>query len=52
VRLLRRAGVPVADIGDFLADPTNEALDGWERSLVAEVQARRQALAQFVVDWA
>lgn len=43
VTLLRRAGVAVADIGQFLADPSSEALDGWERSLAAEVHARRQA---------
>ena len=46
VALLRRAGVPVADIGPFLAHPSSEALDGWERSLAAEVHARRQALAE------
>lgn len=46
VLLLRRAGVPVADIGQFLAQPSGEALDGWERSLTAEVQARRQAVAE------
>ena len=46
VALLRRAGIPVADIGRFLADPSGEAVDGWERSLVAEVHARRQALAE------
>lgn len=46
VALLRRAGVPVADIGKFLADPSGEALDGWDRSLAAEVHARRQALAE------
>lgn len=46
VALLRRAGVPVAGIGHFLAQPSSEALDGWERSLAAEVQTRRQALAE------
>ena len=46
VALLRRAGVAVADIGHFLAHPSSAALDGWERSLVAEVHARRQALAE------
>jgi len=46
VALLRRAGVPVADIGEFLAHPSGAALDGWERSLAAEVYGRRQALAE------
>ena len=46
VALLRRVGIPVADIGRFLANPSGEAVDGWERSLVAEVHARRQALAE------
>lgn len=46
VSLLRRAGIPVADIGEFLADPSGDALDGWERSLAAEVHGRRQALAE------
>lgn len=45
VALLRRAGVAVADIGPFLAEPSTEALDGWERSLVTEVHLRRQALS-------
>ncbi len=46
VALLRRAGVPVADIARFLTAPSGEALDGWERSLRAEVHARRDALAE------
>lgn len=46
VALLRRAGIPVTDIGRFLADPSGDAVDGWERSLAAEVHARRQALAE------
>lgn len=45
VVLLRRAGMPLADIERFLADPSPEMLAGWERALVAEVQARREALA-------
>ncbi|MGH9277526.1 MAG: GNAT family N-acetyltransferase [Acidimicrobiales bacterium] len=45
VALLRRAGVPVADIGRFLTDPSGDALDGWERSMVAEMHGRREALA-------
>ena len=46
VVLLRRAGIALADIAEFLARPTGERLDGWERSLRAEVQARRDALAE------
>lgn len=46
VVLLRRAGVPVADIASFLAEPATAALDGWERLLVAEAHVRRQALAE------
>ncbi len=46
VALLRRAGVPVADIAEFLTNPSGKQLDGWERSLRAEVQARRDALAE------
>ena len=30
VRLLRRAGVGLADIGQFLAEPSADAMDGWE----------------------
>lgn len=45
VALLRQAGVPVADIGRFLAAPTAEALDGWEWSLTAEIHSRQEALA-------
>lgn len=44
VSLLRRAGVPVADIASFLKAPSTGALDGWEQSLRAEVHARRDAL--------
>jgi len=46
VRLLRRAGVSLADIGRFLAAPSADALDGWERSLTSEIARRRQALAE------
>lgn len=45
VALLRRAGIPLADIAEFLAQPAGELLEGWERSLRAEVHARREALA-------
>lgn len=46
VRRLRRAGVGLADIGHFLAEPSAEAVDGWERSLTAETLSRREALAE------
>lgn len=46
VVLLRRAGISVADIAEFLARPCDERLDGWERSLRAEVHARGDALAE------
>ena len=45
VRLLRRAGVGLADIGQFLAEPT-AGVDGWERSLTAETLSRHEALAE------
>ncbi len=46
VRRLRRAGVGLADIGEFLAEPSVDAVDGWERSLTAETLIRRAALAE------
>jgi len=46
VRRLRRAGVGLADIGHFLAEPSADAVDGWERSLTAETLSRREALAE------
>lgn len=46
VRLLRRAGVSLPDISRFLSAPSAEAVDGWERSLTAEILSRREALAQ------
>lgn len=49
VALLRRAGVPVADIAEFLTNPSGEGLEGWGRSLRAEVLARRDALAELRV---
>jgi DNA-binding transcriptional MerR regulator/predicted GNAT family acetyltransferase len=45
VRLLRRAGIGLADIAGFLAEPSADTLDGWERSLHAETLGRREALA-------
>ena len=46
VRLLRRAGVALADIGRFLAEPSADAVDGWERLLTAETLSRHESLAE------
>lgn len=46
MRRLRRAGVGLADISQFLAEPSAEAVDGWERPLTAETLSRREALAE------
>lgn len=46
VLLLRRAGVPVADIAEFLGQPRPDSLDAWELSLRAEADTRRDALAE------
>jgi DNA-binding transcriptional MerR regulator/predicted GNAT family acetyltransferase len=46
VRLLRRAGVSLAGICQFLGGPSADAVDGWERSLYAETLGRREALAE------
>ncbi|HUA31887.1 MAG TPA: MerR family transcriptional regulator [Streptosporangiaceae bacterium] len=45
IALLRRAGTPLRDIARFLARPTAELLDQWERDLDAEATTRRLALA-------
>lgn len=46
VRLLRRAGVSLADIAGFVVAPSADAVDGWEASLTAEALSRRQALGE------
>lgn len=46
VALLRRAGIAVADIAAFVADPSPQTLDLWDRGLAVEVQARRSCIAQ------
>ena len=46
VRLLRSAGMSLADIGRFLSAPSADAVDGWERALTAETFSRRQALGE------
>lgn len=45
VRLLRQAGVSLAEIGRFLDAPSLEVVDGWERALTAATLSRREALA-------
>ncbi len=50
VVLLRRAGIPVGDISRFLAEPPGEAIEGWQRSLVAEVLARGRPRRRSGVD--
>ncbi len=42
---LRRAGIALREIGDFLQDPDESRLQAWERGLDREVTDRRQALA-------
>jgi PPM family protein phosphatase len=44
IALLRRAGTPLRDIAGFLAHPTAELLDQWERDLEADTGDRRRAL--------
>ena len=38
VRRLRRAGVGLADISQFLAEPSADAVDGWEHSLTGDFE--------------
>jgi GNAT superfamily N-acetyltransferase len=38
--------VGLADISQFLAEPSAEAVHGWERSLTAEILSRHDALAE------
>lgn len=44
IRLLRRAGMPLAEIRAFLADPTASRLDEYEQTLLGEVADRRLVL--------
>jgi PPM family protein phosphatase len=41
---LRAAGVPVADIGELLRDPSVERLDAWAKRVEADAQQRQQAI--------
>jgi serine/threonine protein phosphatase PrpC len=43
---LRRAGIAVTDIADFLARPDQSRLECWDREIVQASAARRQALAE------
>ena len=45
IGLLRRAGVPLAEIGVFMRDPTPDRLNQWEGQLDDDTAARRDALA-------
>jgi serine/threonine protein phosphatase PrpC len=45
VALLRRAGIAVEEIAQFLADPDLAQLDRWDSEIVDTATARRQALA-------
>jgi DNA-binding transcriptional MerR regulator len=44
IALLRRAGMPLAQIRTFVRSPSLEALDAYERALAEEVTERRGAL--------
>ena len=45
IGLLRRAGVPLAEIGNFMRDPTPDRLDQWQSQLDDDTATRRDALA-------
>jgi DNA-binding transcriptional MerR regulator len=44
IRLLRRAGMPLAEIRAFLADPSPARLDEYEQTLLGEIADRRLVL--------
>jgi DNA-binding transcriptional MerR regulator len=44
IALLRRAGMPLAEIRSFLRDPSVERLDAYERAVAAEFVERRRVL--------
>lgn len=44
IRLLRRAGMPLAEIRAFLADPSTERLEEYEETLLGELADRRLVL--------
>ena len=41
---LREAGMPLADIGSFLRDPSVEDLDAWVRRVASDAAQRKEAL--------
>lgn len=45
IGFLRRAGMPIAEIGVFMRDPTPDRLDQWEVQMDDDTAARRDALA-------
>lgn len=46
IAMLRRAGIAVDDIAGFFDHPDPAQLDRWDRQIVSESTARRQALAE------
>ena len=46
IALLRRAGIAVDDIAGFFDNPDAVQLDRWDRQIMSESTARRQALAE------
>jgi protein phosphatase len=46
IGLLRRAGISVAAIAEFLHDPSAAQIDRWDRDLAAELSGRHRALEE------
>jgi DNA-binding transcriptional MerR regulator len=46
IALLRRAGIAIDDIAEFFDAPDPDTLDRWDRQIVSESKARRQALVE------
>ena len=44
IALLRQAGISLAEIGRFLANPSAEVIEGWLAGAELEITARREAL--------
>ena len=51
IALLRRAGIAVDQIAMFFANPDTVQLDCWDREIVSESTARRQAWPGLVQPW-
>src|SRR5580700_3939833 len=45
IALLRRAGIAVDQIGEFLHSPSEAQLDRWDTEIVRQTSVRRHALA-------